>query len=102
MTTVQLRRYELAEGSMDAFVERWHDIVPVREQFGFRVLFAFADREANEFVWAVAHDDFEAAQEPYSSSDERAAVVADLLPHLVASHVTFVDPVHGVGAPAGG
>ncbi|MDY7100737.1 MAG: hypothetical protein S0880_06075 [Actinomycetota bacterium] len=99
---VQLRRYELAEGSIDAFVERWRDIVAVRERFGFRVLFAFADREANEFVWAVAHDgDFAAAEKPYSTSEDRAAVVADLLPHLVASHVTFVDPVHGLAGLCG-
>lgn len=74
MTTVQLRRYDIAPGEMELFAGWWHSIVEPREKFGFRVLFAFADEDTNEFVWAVAHDgDFAAAEAEYMASPERAA-----------------------------
>jgi len=51
MANVQLRRYEIKPGEMDAFVSWWHGIAKVREPYGFRVLFGFVDEERNEFVW---------------------------------------------------
>jgi hypothetical protein len=74
--TVQLRRYEIEPGRMADFLAWFPSILPVREHFGFRVLFALADEEHDTFTWAVAHDGDEAAflevEERYTASPERA------------------------------
>ena len=76
MTTVQLRRYRIEPGRMADFLAWFPAIRPVREQFGFRLLFALADQEHDTFTWAVAHDGDEAAfrevEATYSASPERA------------------------------
>ncbi|MBD8704863.1 hypothetical protein SOM11_14605 [Frigoribacterium sp. CFBP9039] len=101
--TVQLRRYELVEGVFDEFVE-WFQarIVPAREAEGFAVEFAYADREAGEFVWAVsvAGDaaTFAAVEEAYLASDSRAAAFADQPKRVAASHVRLIEPVVPAGA----
>src|ERR1039457_817111 len=78
MTAIQLRRYEIHEGAMENFLAWWETLVPVREHFGFRVVFAFVDESTNQFVWAVAHDaDFDEAEKTYIDSPERAAVRAN-------------------------
>lgn len=77
MTTIQLRRYVMEPGRLDALVDWFPAIVPVREQFGFRVLFALADREREVFTWAVALDGdqtrFTEVEATYNDSPERAA-----------------------------
>ncbi|MGO9963969.1 MAG: hypothetical protein ACLPUG_11140 [Acidimicrobiales bacterium] len=74
MVTVQLRRYQIHPGEMDAFLEWWPTILPAREQYGFKVLFAYVDESTNQFIWAVSHDgDFDAAEQTYFASPERAA-----------------------------
>ena len=77
MTTIQLRRYVMEPGRLDALVDWFPAIVPVREQFGFRVLFALADRERQVFTWAVALDGdqarFTEVEAVYNDSPERAA-----------------------------
>ena len=71
---VQLRRYEIVSGELDAFVEWFPSVVAARQRYGFKVLFAYADRQNNEFVWAVSHDgDFDAVVEEYQTSPERPA-----------------------------
>ena len=45
METVQLRRYVMEPGRMDEFLTWFPRLLPVRQQYGFRVLFALADRE---------------------------------------------------------
>ena len=83
MSTVQLRRYAIQEGEMEAFVEWWRTLVPIREKHGFKVLFAMADQQRNEFIWAISHDgDFAGSESDYLSSPERAAAVAGA-PNLV-------------------
>ena len=76
METVQLRRYVLEPGRMADFLAWFPSVVPVREQFGFRVLFALAEHEHNTFTWAVAHDgdeaDFLEVEAEYNASPERA------------------------------
>ena len=75
--TIQLRRYTVQPGRMDDFVSWWHSIIGPREKYGFRVVFAYADDENNQFVWAVAHDgDFDAAEAEYMASPERAEAFA--------------------------
>ena len=73
MGTIQLRRYTVEPGRMDDFIAWWHSIVGPREQYGFRVLFAYADDDNNQFVWAVENDgDFDVAEKEYVASPERA------------------------------
>ena len=97
MSTVQLRRYRLQPGRLAEFLAWFPTIVPVREQFGFRVLFALADHELETFTWAVAHEGDEAAfratEEVYNASPERAAAF-ETFPRVIAEQVNgFVEDV---------
>ena len=92
MATTQLRRYEITPGQMDSFLEWFPNIVPVREKYGFTVQFAYADRENNQFVWAVSHDgDFNAAFEEYNVSPERTAAFAGQPQRVDKAHIALVD-----------
>ena len=94
MATVQLRRYELVPGEADAFAAWFPGLVPAREKYGFTILFAYLDRENNEFVWAVSHEgDFEAAVEEYNASPERAAVFAGQPKRVAELHLSWVESV---------
>jgi hypothetical protein len=91
--TVQLRRYEVVPGELDALVEWFPSIIPAREKYGFKVLFAYADRENNEFVWAVSHDgDFDAALEEYNASPERAKAFEGVPNRVEKMHLSMVEP----------
>lgn len=78
MSTVQLRRYQLEPDRMADFLAWFPSLRPVREQFGFRLLFALADEEHETFTWAVEHGGDEAAfreaEATYNASPERARV----------------------------
>jgi len=90
----QLRRYEVVDGGLDRLVEWFPNIIPVREKYGFTVNFAYADREANEFVWSVSHpDDFKAAEAVYNDSPERTAAFVGFDNPVAKLHVTMVDEV---------
>ncbi|GAB4082225.1 hypothetical protein GCU67_19925 [Modestobacter muralis] len=95
--TVQLRRYEIEPGRMADFLAWFPTIVPVREQFGFRVLFALAEEEHSTFTWAVAHDgddaDFLEVEERYNASPERAAVFETFPACLAGKEIGFATPV---------
>ena len=74
--TVQLRRYRIVPGELPAFIDWWRElIVPAREQHGFRVEFAYAVPENDEFVWAVSvegdREAFRTIDERYAASEER-------------------------------
>jgi hypothetical protein len=91
---VQLRRYEIVSGELDAFVEWFPSVVAARQRFGFKVLFAYADRQNNGFVWAVSHDgDFDAVVEEYQTSPERAAAFEGVPVRVTKAHVAMVEPV---------
>ena len=93
MTSVQLRRYEVRPGEMDAFLEAIRAAFVVREQYGFGIAFALVDEERNEFVWATTHDgDFAAAEAEYYASPERAALAVNPADHIAEMHVGMVRP----------
>jgi hypothetical protein len=77
VSTVQLRRYRIVPGRLPDFLAWFPAIVPVREQFGFRLLFALADHEHETFTWAVELDGdaarFAEVEAVYNASAERAA-----------------------------
>ncbi|MBB3677028.1 hypothetical protein [Modestobacter versicolor] len=96
METVQLRRYVLEPGRMADFTAWFTTLVPLREQFGFRVLFALAEHEHQTFTWAVAHDGdeaaFLAAEKACNDSPERAAVFATFPAVITSFEVGFAQP----------
>ena len=96
--TVQLRRYELVPGVLDEFVAWFHEkIVPTRSSEGFTVEFAYADREVEQFVWAVSvpgdAEAFRALEQSYLASEGRAAAFAGQPTRVAASHVRLVETV---------
>ena len=97
MTTVQLRRYWFEAGHLADFVDWFPALLPAREQYGFRVLFALGDREQETFTWAVAHEGdpaaFADAEAAYISSPERAAVFETFPGHIAKKEIGLVDDV---------
>ena len=88
---MQLRRYEIKPGEMDAFLEAVRAAFPVRERYGFTVQFALVDEERNEFCWAVSHEgDFATAEADYYASPERAALPANAADHIDVMHLGMV------------
>jgi hypothetical protein len=76
--THQLRIYDIQEGALQGFTEVWREqVVPLRKRFGFEIVGAWLVEEANQFVWIIGHDDFEAADKSYYDSPERAAMDPD-------------------------
>ena len=99
MSTVQLRRYRLEPGRLPEFLAWFPTVLPVREQYGFRVVFAYADHALETFTWAVAHDGdeaaFLAAVERYDASPEKAAAF-ETFPRVITEQVNgFVEDVLG-------
>ena len=96
METVQLRRYVLEPGRMADFLAWFPTLLPVREQYGFRVLFALADEEHQTFTWAVAHDgdqdEFRRAEETYHDSPERARVFETFPACVADKEIGFATP----------
>ncbi len=97
--TVQLRRYLVEPGRMDDFLAWFPNLLPVREQYGFRVLFAVAEREHDTFTWAVAFDGDEAAfterVETYNASPERAAAFETFPGCITSMEIGFAEDVLG-------
>jgi hypothetical protein len=80
-----VRIYGVKDGAMEAWLQGWREVVvPLREQFGFRVTGAWVSGDDRTFVWTLEHDgtDFDAANEAYYSSPERAALDPDPARHL--------------------
>ena len=73
---VQLRLYTIHDGQIDRFLETFPKILAVRETFGFRCLFAFVDREKNQFIVCI-EGDLDGAEARYAASPELARVEED-------------------------
>ncbi|MQA33387.1 NIPSNAP family protein [Modestobacter roseus] len=97
METVQLRRYQLEPGRMADFLAWFPTLTPVREQYGFRLLFALADHEHETFTWAVAHDgdeaEFRRVEAGYNASPERARVFETFPACIATMEIGFATPV---------
>jgi hypothetical protein len=94
MSGVQLRRYQLKPGSVDAFLDAWRAACAVRAQFGFTVERAVVDRANEGFVWVVSVEgDFEAADRAYYDSPERAALPVDPASFVAEKWLTMVEDV---------
>jgi antibiotic biosynthesis monooxygenase (ABM) superfamily enzyme len=87
--TVQLRRYRIVDGELDAFLGWWRSrLLPARQAFGFVLEHALVVPETDEFVWAVSAegdtDAFARLDAAWTASPERAAVFEGV-PQRVAS-----------------
>ena len=93
----QLRRYRIAEGKLDEFVDAWRSgVVPLRERFGFRFHGAWSIADSSEFVWVISHDGeqgFAEADATYYASEERKQLSPDPAVHVIESQT---DPVVNV------
>lgn len=96
METVQLRRYVLEPGRMADFLAWFPGLVPVREHFGFRVLFALASEDELTFTWAVALDGdrahFLEVEQAYKDSAERAQAFQTFPDGIAEHHIGFATP----------
>lgn len=72
-----MRRYAIV-GGWEAFLGVWERIVPVREKYGFRCLFAVRDEPHDLFTWAFdfagSWAEFPEAQHDYYRDPERVAL----------------------------
>ncbi len=87
----QIRRYHIAEGKLDEFIDAWKaGVVPLRKRFGFRFHGAWPIEESSEFVWVISHDGeegFATADAAYYESEERRHLSPDPAVHIVNSLV---------------
>jgi hypothetical protein len=96
--TVQLRRYRIVSGELPAFVDWWRErVVPARTVHGFRVEFAYAIPENDEFVWAVSvegdREAFRAVDERYAASEERRAAFDGVPKRIGTATITLADRI---------
>lgn len=93
----QLRMYKANEGELDAFIEEWKEkIVPLREQFGFKVEGAWCIRDKGEFIWIISYDGpegFEARDAAYYGSPERKGVSPSPARHLESTDTRLMERV---------
>ncbi|GAA2754624.1 NIPSNAP family protein [Amnibacterium kyonggiense] len=87
--TVQLRRYRIVDGELEAFLHWWRGrLLPARQAYGFTLESAFVVPETDEFVWAVSAEGDAAAfarlDAAWVASPERAAAFEGV-PQRVAS-----------------
>jgi hypothetical protein len=97
--TSQLRIYRIKPGAMDAFIALWREhIVPARQAYGFTVDGAWVTLERDEFAWIVSHEGdegFQAADQAYYDSPERAALPQDPGDHIEDMQLRMMEPVSG-------
>ena len=94
--TYQLRRYKITAGEMSGFTAWLNStLIPVREEFGFRVEFKLVDKETSEFVWCVSlagdEAEFLKVQDQYNNSAQRAKAVETLPKCIESMQISFVE-----------
>lgn len=98
MRTFQLRRYELEPALAKEFAD-WAvtKIIPLREQLGYVAHWRYFDRANSELIWLVSLEatqaEFEAMDEKWMSSPERAEAVLSMPKALIKAHVSFVEDI---------
>ena len=92
--TIQLRDYQVKAGEMEEWLAEWTASVrPLREQFGFRILGAWVLDSERRFIWILAHEDFESADDRYYRSPERRALQPDPARHLASAAQQYIRAV---------
>lgn len=91
----QLRRYTINRGKMDEFIAAWlTGVYLLRQRHGFRIDGAWVIRERSEFIWLLSYDgdDWEAKDQAYYASPERAALDPDPAQWIAQIEHWFVTP----------
>lgn len=101
MAVTQLRRYVVDPEGFAGWIEHWRqNVAPLREQYGFRVRFAFADHDNSQFVWAIDYDgspeEFAARDAEYHGSSEWKARNDGKNGPLQSVTVSLIDTVHPI------
>jgi hypothetical protein len=100
----QLRIYRIEAGRLGDFAEAWtRGVEPLRRRFGFTSQ-AWTVPGEDVFVWLLVHDGqgtFEAADEAYYASAERAALAPDPAEWIRENDTRALRPVSG-GRSSGG
>jgi len=102
MTEYQVRTYYFKPGKLAEFLPVWHQrVVPLREEFGFKVLYGWANAEESEFIWLLSYDgeDGYAAREKEHYSSPGWKAIADVcdfdqLIDRIETHILHSIPVH--------
>jgi NIPSNAP len=90
----QLRDYRVKPGELDEWLAEWREkVYPLRLAGGFDVVGAWIARAEDRFVWIIGHDDFQAANDRYYDSPERAAMAPDPARHLAAVEETQLERI---------
>jgi hypothetical protein len=90
----RLRDYQVRPGELEEWLAEWREqVYPLRLARGFEVVGAWVGREENRFVWIIGHDDFQAANDAYYASPERAAMDPDPARHLARVEETRLEQV---------
>ena len=94
----QLRDYRTKPGELTAFIDEWRaGVVPLRQQFGFTVIGAWAIEAEDRFVWILGYDgpEFEARDAAYYDSPERAALEPDPARRIAEMEIRMMTSVLG-------
>ena len=93
----QLRIYEIRPGELDEFIREWRaGVVPLREQFGFRVDAAWVVEGEDRVVWILSYQGegtFEDSDAAYYVSPERKALQPDPARRIAAQTAWMIRPI---------
>jgi hypothetical protein len=95
--TLQLRRYRIVDGELDAFVEWWRSrLLPARLAYGFALESALVVPETDEFVWCVSaagdEQEFAGLDAAWTASPERAAAFEGVPQRVAAMDLRIAVP----------
>jgi hypothetical protein len=94
--TWQLREYTVKPGEMAQWIEEWRSrIVPLRLDFGFRILGSWTVDGTDQFVWIIGYDgpkSWQEADSDYYRSSERKALDPDPARHLAHTQTRLMTP----------
>jgi NIPSNAP len=94
---IQLRDYRIRRGQMNAWIAAWKSqVVPLREEAGFRLIGAWVDAQDDRFVWLLGYsgaDGFQAADDRYYAAQKRRELHPDPSAHVEEARQTMVDAV---------
>lgn len=94
---IQLREYRIRHGQMNAWIAGWKSqVVPLRNEAGFRVIGAWVDAQDDRFVWLLGYsgaDGFQAADDRYYASQKRRELQMDPAALVEEAKQTMVDAV---------
>ena len=82
---------------MNAWIAAWRSqVVPLREEAGFRLIGAWVDAQEDRFVWLLGYsgpDGFQAADDRYYASQQRRDLQPDPSAFVEEARQTMVDAV---------